>query len=176
MEVVGIGLLAFLFIAIAGLVVIFAVIKAVQSSLRNVANRAMERVLNVGERELVKGVQNIERAIGDEIAKNDPNRLATETMKLAEEKAGELTVSQVMSGLDVRQDVAVRTLEGIRKKSLCSVQDRNGQIVYIFPGFKKRKPVKICEYCGGTYEIREEEPLPSCPSCGAKLKAATVLE
>ena len=136
-----------------------------------IANQATGRVLDVGEKELVKGIEGFKQ----DMVKSDPRRMATEVTKLAKKHGGELTVSKVMADMSVNRELATSTLKRLEKTEICFAKMRGEESIYIFSAFKKKRKVKICEYCDSTYN--EIDKLgDDCPSCGAKLKLETVYD
>lgn len=128
-------------------------------------------MLDVGGKELSKGIEDIKQ----DMIKSDPRRMATEVTKLARNSGGELTVSKVMADMSVSREIAAQTLQKLEKTKVCFVKMRGEETAYIFPGFKKKRKVKICEFCDSTFtEI--EKIGGSCPSCGAKLKLDSVYD
>jgi rubrerythrin len=182
MEIVGALLLSVLAFILLGFLMIFIVIKMVQKSFERVADKAIgsvagmgmgiaakaaDRVLNVGEKELVKGIEGAKKAAME----SDPRRMATEVTRLAKAHKGELTVSTVMAGMTVTEDLARKTLESLERRKLCVSRDNGGQKFYMFPAFKDRRQVKVCDFCESTYEMSSAKN--ACPSCGAELRITT---
>ena len=136
-----------------------------------VASQASSKLLDVGEKELVQGIEGIKQ----DMIKSNPQRMATEVTKLARNSGGELTVSKVMADMTVTRDIAAQTLQKLEKAKVCFVKMRGEETVYIFPGFKKKRKVKICEFCDSTF-VEIEKIGNDCPSCGAKLKIDSVYD
>jgi hypothetical protein len=97
-----------------------------------------------------------------------PDELGQRITELADASDGEVTLSQVMSALDVPEDFARPALARLEAKGLCRPEPREGRTVYGFPGLKESKVVRRCTYCGSEYSVRE--PLHKCPNCGGTLE------
>lgn len=172
MEFVGIALVvAVMLFVIVALVVVFVVVKAVQASVRRAADRALSAVVDIGQQQLAKGVDNLGKSIGQEMLKNNPRRMETEAIKLAKAHAGELSVSNVMAELNVDEGIATKTMESLMRQKLCIPREGGDGKTFVFPAFRKKVEVRICDFCGATYEPDKVES--ACPSCGAKLRIAS---
>jgi hypothetical protein len=87
---------------------------------------------------------------------------------LAASHDAELSLAQVVSELKVPDEAARAALARLEAVGLCTQEQRNGQLTYIFPGLKERKVVRRCSYCGSEYSVRE--PLTKCTNCGGTLE------
>jgi rRNA maturation endonuclease Nob1 len=94
--------------------------------------------------------------------------LAGRITDLAAAHDAEVTLAQVISALDVPDDIARTTLADMEAKGLCHRELRDGRAVYVFPGLKESKVVRRCSYCGSEYSVRE--PLHKCTNCGGPLE------
>jgi hypothetical protein len=97
-----------------------------------------------------------------------PDVLDGRIIDLATAHEAELTLSRVVSTLDVPDDVARAALARMEASGLCYQERREDKTVYIFPGLKDSKVVRRCVYCGNEYSVRE--PLHKCPNCGGNLE------
>lgn len=97
-----------------------------------------------------------------------PDTLDDRITNLAAAHDAELTLAQVISALDVPNDAARAALAHLEAEGLCHQERREGRIIYVFPGFKKKKVTRRCSYCGNEYSVRE--PLHKCPNCGGNLE------
>ncbi len=101
-----------------------------------------------------------------------PADLAQRITILAAENQGELSLAQVMSSLGAPADSALRALDVLEQKGEGHREQRDGKLLYIFPGLKERKVVRRCMYCGSTFPVKE--PLQKCPNCGGQLELVIV--
>jgi hypothetical protein len=97
-----------------------------------------------------------------------PDILDDRIIDLATAHEAELTLSRVISDLDVPDDAARTALARLEANGLCHQERREGKTVYVFPGLKDSKVVRQCSYCGSQYSVRE--PLHKCPNCGGNLE------
>lgn len=186
MEIIGVMLLAIIAFIVVGFLLVFVIIKLVQNSFERVANRAIisaagighnianqaaGRLLDVGQKELEKGIDSAKEAYKKSKLESDPRLMATEITKLAKQNRGELAPANVMSALSVNEEVAKKALERMVQWKQCLAEDREEGRVYIFPAFKEKKIVKVCDYCHSRFE--KDQAATDCPSCGAKLKEIT---
>jgi len=185
-EYVGYGLLAMVGMIIVGLVMIFLLIHIIKWTFRKIAgdainkvvgigsglaNKVVDRALDVGEKGVVSGATAVTKMVGEEMTRNDPKKMAAEITKLAQKYKGELTIPHVISELGLTNDQAQRHLWNLTSQKVCHTEIKDKQKVYIFPGFREKRKVKVCEYCETVYEL--EDVRNECPSCGASLKITT---
>jgi len=97
-----------------------------------------------------------------------PGVLAGRITDLALAHDAEIALAQVISALDVPDDIARATLADMETQGLCHRERRDGRTVYVFPGLKESKVVRRCSYCGSEYSVRE--PLHKCANCGGPLE------
>lgn len=97
-----------------------------------------------------------------------PDIVGQRITELADAGDGEVTLSQVVSTLDVPERFARPALARLEVNGLCRTEQREGRTVYTFPGLKESKVVRRCTYCGSEYSVRE--PLHKCPNCGGTLE------
>ena len=88
-------------------------------------------------------------------------------LDLAAANNAELTLAQIVAGLDVPDDAVRATLGHMEAEGSCHQEQRQGRTLYVFPGLQQRKVVRLCAYCGSQYSVRE--PLQKCPNCGGAL-------
>jgi hypothetical protein len=170
----GIALvLGVMFFVIMALVIVFVVVKVVQSSARRAADRLLDTAVGIGGQQLAKGVETLGKTIGHEMLKSDPRRMETETIKLAKDHGGELTESDLMAALNVDEALAGRTFDSLVRQKLCILKPDAPQKTFIFPAFRKKVQVRVCDFCGASYEPGKVED--ECPSCGAKLRTTTTM-
>jgi hypothetical protein len=100
--------------------------------------------------------------------RSQPGALAARITALAEQNSGEISLAQVMSGLNVPADVATAAMDDLQQKGQCHLEPRGEKTVYVFPGLKEKRMVRKCVYCGSTFPVRD--PLQKCPSCGGNLE------
>jgi rubrerythrin len=173
-------------LVIVGLLMIFLLIHIIKWTFRKIAgdainkvvgigsglaNKVVDRALDVGEKGVVTGAQAVGKIVSEEMTKNDPNKMSSEITKLAQKYKGEITIPHVISELGLTNDQAQRHLWNLTSQKVCHTEIKDKQKVYIFPGFKEKRKVKICEYCETTFELQEVQN--ECPSCGASLKITT---
>ncbi|MCE1245125.1 MAG: hypothetical protein LWY06_00605 [Firmicutes bacterium] len=185
-EYVGYGLLAMIGLIIVGLVLIFLVIHIIKWTIKKIAgdainkvvgigsglaNKVVDRALDVGEKGVVTGATAVSKMVGDELTKNDPKKMGAEITKIAQKYNGEITISHVISELGLTNDQAQRHLWNLTSQKVCHTEIKNKQKVYVFPGFKEKRKIKVCEYCETTFEL--EDVRNECPSCGGTLKIIT---
>jgi hypothetical protein len=97
-----------------------------------------------------------------------PDILDTAIADLAASSDAEVTVAQVVSGLDVPENAARAALARLEAQGLTHPERRDERTVYVFPGLQESKVVRRCTYCGNEYSVRE--PLHKCPNCGGTLE------
>jgi hypothetical protein len=97
-----------------------------------------------------------------------PDVLDDRITTLADRYDAEITLAQVVSGLQVPDGAARAALARLEAQGLCHQERREGKAVYVFPGLKESKVVRRCTYCGNEYSVRE--PLHKCPNCGGTLE------
>lgn len=177
-SILGVAALGIVVMVVAGVAFLWALYALIRHLLwratHQVLNRAVDRVVDVGERHLVSGVGTLTKTVGEEIRKNDPRRLEADVSRLAQERKGRISVADVMAKLDLAQDVASRTLEGLAKRGVCRpTPEEGGSLVYLFDSFLPRRQVVACDYCGGSFG--DADPSQPCPSCGASLTRKSVV-
>jgi rubrerythrin len=144
-----------------------SLVEAGKDAVRDVTHKVMEEAIE-------KGVHDAGRAISLEMLKSNPAKLSNEVIKLAQHNNGELTEALLMTEYQMRDYEAHNILSNLVNKGICVFKRYEDREAYIFPAFKAKKQVKICEYCGNTYEIREA-PHNNCKTCGAPLVITTIL-
>jgi hypothetical protein len=97
-----------------------------------------------------------------------PDVLDDRITTLAAEHDAEITLAQVVSGLDVPDDAARVALARLEANGFCHPERREGREIYVFPGLQESKVVRRCTYCGNEFSVRE--PLHKCPNCGGGLE------
>lgn len=130
-----------------------------------VGNQALGMLLRVGEDELRSGIAFVKKTVDEELLKSDPKRMQMVVAKLAQQHQGELTSFQIMTELDISQRLALDTLQALVQQDVCYLREDGERDVYVFPAFKEKRDVKVCEYCDSTFET--DEVGESCKSCGA---------
>jgi hypothetical protein len=130
-----------------------------------VGNQAIGMLLRVGEGELKQGIAFVKKTMDEELLKSDPKRMQMVVAKLAQQNAGELTAFQVMTELSISQRLALDTLGALAAQQVCFTREDGQRTVYVFPAFKTKRDVKVCEYCDSTFEL--DETGESCGACGA---------
>ncbi len=133
---------------------------------RGVGNQAVGALLRVGEDELRKGIAFVKKTVDEEMLKSDPKRMQMVVAKLAQKNQGELTRFQVMTELSISQRLALDTLQALVEQEVCFVREDGDRQVYVFPAFKEKRDVKVCDYCDSTFELAEVEGN-ACKGCGA---------
>ncbi len=176
---VGLVVLVLLVGVLGGLVVLWVLYMAIKSVLARATHRVLDRtidqVVQAGERQLVAGVSSLSTTVKEEMRKNDPRRQEADISKLARQRQGRVSVSDVMAALDLPQDTALRTLEGLAKRGTCRAsREEGGGMVYLFEAFLPRRQVTSCDYCGGTFQ--EADPDQPCPNCGATLTRKRIVD
>lgn len=142
---------------------------------REFTQKALDSVMEVGKKELAKSVETVKRQIELDAIKNNPARLSNEIIKLAGRNKGTLMIPQIMAEFALPEHQAYKALQSLMEKDICILQYYEDQKVFLFPGFLTKKKVKHCEYCDGTYGLKEVEKN-ECPSCGAPLIITTIFE
>jgi hypothetical protein len=97
-----------------------------------------------------------------------PDVIGQRITDLADASDGEVTLSQVVSTLDVPVRFARPALARLEALGLCRIEQREAKTVYNFPGLKESKVVRRCTYCGSESSVRE--PSHKCPNCGGTLE------
>jgi len=157
----GTVILVVLGLLVGALVVLGAVYLAVRAVLARATHRVLDRtidqVVKAGERQLVAGVSSLSSSVKEEMRRNDPRRQEADISKLARQHQGRVTVADVMASLDLPQDTASRTLEGLVKRGACRpVQDEASGTVYLFEAFLPRRQVTANP--GQPYPIQRPRP------------------
>jgi hypothetical protein len=109
------------------------------------------------------------------MVKGNKEKLVTEITRIAGKYRGELTVPIVMTEFDMPESQAENALRAMVRKDICFARESEDSTVFIFPGFKPRTTIKLCEYCDNRFNP-EDMKEPDCPSCGAVLIIADVYE
>jgi hypothetical protein len=140
-----------------------------------IAGQAMNRVVDYGTQEVVKGAVDLGKSISDDMKRKDPKWVMVQINGIAHRNKGEVTKAQVISELSVTEEMAESVLEELVRKKVCfSREDAKISVrTYIFPGFKEKREIKLCEYCNSVYmpeDVKEE-----CIHCGAPLKHSTTI-
>lgn len=136
---------------------------------RQAGSQAMGSVIEVGKQELGKGVESLKASMQLDALKNNPEKLCNRITQMARMSNGELTIAQVIAEFPLDEAYPRRAFGLLIGKGLCFPRElEEGGSLYIFPGFKKKQPVKLCEYCGNRFKP-EDAPKNDCPSCGAPL-------
>jgi len=100
------------------------------------------------------------------LEKSDPDLQKPRVMKLAGRLQGELTLSQVVAGLEIGAETAERTLEAMVAERKCSIEYHNDQRVFVFAALQARMS-RRCPYCGSDFtQVRTAR---ECPVCHAAL-------
>lgn len=102
------------------------------------------------------------------IAETSPERLETGAIELARQLEGEVTVEQLQVAYSIPAALAKETLERLRAKGQCQMEQRDDHAVYLFKGVLPAKAVKRCPYCGSEFAVRSA--VRKCPNCGAALE------
>jgi hypothetical protein len=177
LALIGAGIFMILFLGdiIKGVAkgVVGSVIGSAIGGRGGIRDRILDRALDVGERELIKGADAVGKMVSKEMLMKDSKRMATEATKHAKESNGELTVSSLMAAMEIPEELARKTLDDLMIKKICFRKETEEDTVYIFPGFKKKKYVKSCEYCDSNFDLDKAQN--ECPNCGAKLTISSVL-
>jgi DNA-directed RNA polymerase subunit RPC12/RpoP len=97
-----------------------------------------------------------------------PGPLGVRITALAEQNSGEVSLAQVVSGLNAPADAAMAAMNDLQQKGQGHMEPRKDTMMFVFPGLKERKMVRKCVYCGNTFPVRD--PLQKCPSCGGRLE------
>ncbi len=87
---------------------------------------------------------------------------------LARRLGGELSVAQVQAEFRIGNELALETLERLRRRGTCQMEPRAGRTVYLFKGVLPAKAVKRCPYCGSEFAVRSA--IHQCPNCGGTLE------
>ena len=171
-EIGGLSLLVVLILIGVGTL---ALVLTIRGLIRYVAARTVDRVVQAGERQLMKGVGQVAKSVAEEVRKNDPKRLEPEVARLAESKRGVLTVADVMAACDVSKIVAQGCLGNMVRKKVCKIELGKGESLsrYVFEAFRAKRTFLACEYC--ETEFPSDVTGTNCPNCGGKLSSKTVL-
>ena len=176
--VLGVAALGIVVMVLSGLVVLallyFTIRRLLFSATHRALDKVVDRAMDVGEKHLVRGVGTLTKTVGEQIRKSDPRRLEADVSALARKRKGRVGVADVMAELELPQDMASKTLEGLARKGTCQAStDETGTKVYLFSAFLERREVLACEYCGGSFQ--DADPDAPCPNCGAKLAPRSVV-
>ncbi|MCE1247121.1 MAG: hypothetical protein LWY06_10795 [Firmicutes bacterium] len=143
---------------------------------REVAQEASRKIMNEAMEVGKEQVKNLGRTVNLNMVKGNKEKLVTEITRIAGKYNGELTVPIVMTEFDMPESEAERSLRLLASKDICFAREgMDDTTVYIFPGFKPRKTIKLCEYCDNRFDPKDMKE-PDCPSCGAVLITADVYE
>jgi hypothetical protein len=139
------------------------------------ASQAMNRVVDRGAMELVQGAKDLGKSINEDMKRKDPKWVEVQINGLAHRNKGEVTIDRVISELSVTNEMASSVLEGLVEKHVCFLKDDAASPVktYIFPGFKEKREIKLCEYCNSVFMPEEAES--QCLHCGAPLTHTTTM-
>lgn len=102
------------------------------------------------------------------IAETSPERLETGAVELARQLEGEVTIEQLQAAYSIPAALAKQTLEQLRAKGQCQLEQRGDYTVYLFKSVLPAKAVKRCPYCGSEFAVRSA--VRKCPNCGAALE------
>lgn len=171
-EIGGLSLLLVLILIGLGTV---ALVLTIRGLIRYVAARTVDRVVQAGERQLMKGVGQVAKTVAEEVRKNDPKRLEPEVARLAETRKGVVTVADVMAACDVSKLVAQECLGNLVRKKVCKIELGKGESLsrYVFESFRQKRTFLACDYC--ETEFGTDATGSSCPNCGGKLTQKTAL-
>ncbi|MBI5956312.1 MAG: hypothetical protein HY871_04860 [Chloroflexi bacterium] len=98
-----------------------------------------------------------------------PGKLAARALGLAAKQGnGEITLSQVMGGLDIPAGLALETMAELERQGQCHLERRGEKEVYVFPGLVPSKVVRRCPYCGTQHPVKTA--VYQFPNCGASLE------
>lgn len=188
MDVAGIGLIALAGACMFGVVVVAALVLVIKGAVQRAASRAVDSaaslghglaqqasgaVMRVGERELVKGWDTFKKTINHEMLTSSPEKMDNAVVKLAQTHGGELTCGNVMAELGVEERLARDTFERLVDQEVCVHEERGEGDLWIFPAFKAKRDVKVCDYCDSIFE--PDEAGSECLACGAQLRTATTI-
>lgn len=179
--VMAVAALGIVVLIVSGLLVLWLLYFTIRRLLFSATHRAIDKVvdraMDVGEKHLVSGVGTLTKTVGEQIRKSDPRRLEADVSALARKRKGRVGVADVMAELDLPQDMASKTLEGLARQGACRAStDETGTKLYLFSAFLERRAVLACDYCGGTFQDADADPDAPCPNCGAKLAHKSVVE
>lgn len=102
------------------------------------------------------------------ITETSPEHLETGAVELAKQLEGEVTVEQLQAAYSIPAALAKQTLERLRAKGQCQLEQRGDYAVYLFKSVLPAKAVKRCPYCGSEFAVRSA--VRKCPNCGAALE------
>lgn len=131
-------------------------------------NQAVESVVDIGKKELERGVENYKKNARLKRIKSSPMMLKAEIVKLAKANNGELTPQHLITALEMEYSETLTAFGLVMTDKACFLQEGTECPVYIFPAFKNKVLIKLCEYCDSRFE-NEDVDDPDCPSCGAPL-------
>jgi DNA-directed RNA polymerase subunit RPC12/RpoP len=80
----------------------------------------------------------------------------------------EVSLSQVVAELGIPDEAAQSALDLLVSKGQCQREQRQGAIVFVFPGLKESKVVRRCVYCKSEFSVKD--PIRVCPNCGGKVE------
>ncbi len=136
--------------------------------LRFLTARAVDQVVAAGERQLVKGVSKI----AEGVKKADPARIDTEVARLAKERQGVLTVSEVMASLQMSQFDSQEALARAVRKRLCKIEAAVTGSRYVFDSFLPTSEQVHCPFCDTLFNEAPADM--TCGNCGGALSKKIV--
>jgi rubrerythrin len=161
-------------LSIAALVGFLSLVFTVKHLLRYVAGRAVDRVVQAGERQVMKGVGQVAKGVAEEVRKHDPKRLEADVTRLAEQRQGNLAVADVMAALQLSQFQAQEALARLVRQRVCTIQPGPLGTRYLFEAFLPRQQVHRCPFCETQFAQPSDHN--NCPNCGGKIENQTVLK
>lgn len=165
-----VGIIVVILAALAFMSLVFTI----KHLLRYLTARAVDKVVEAGERQVMKGVTHVAKEVAEDLRKHDPKRLEADVTRLAEQKQGTLAIADVMSGLQLSQFQAQETLARLVRRKVCTIQTGPLGSRYLFEAFLPRQTVIRCTFCDTDFERATETG--SCPNCGGKIESVTVLQ
>lgn len=146
---------------------IIALTMTVRHLLRFAAARAIDRVVQAGERQVVSAA----KSVAADMQKRDPKRIEADVTRLAQTRQGCVSVADVMAALDVPQSTAQDCLAALVRRKVCRVKMGEKSASYIFENFLPKETVRQCEFCGTDFGGKE---VVNCPNCGGAVSKKEV--
>ena len=143
----------------------------VRSLLRMMAARAVDRVVQAGERQVRDGVVHVATSVAADMKKRDPKRIEPEVAQLAEKRQGKLTVVDIVAALEVPSLTAQECLASMVRKKLCRPKSDSSGTVYLFDNYLPTREVRLCPFCETEFP---NDDSPNCPNCGGAITVKQV--
>ena len=145
---------------------VFLLTWTVRSLLRMMAARAIDRVVQAGERQVRDGVAHVAKSVAADMKKRDPKAIEAQVVQLAQKQRGKLSVADIIAALEVPQLTAQQCLTGMVQRKLCRPKQEGTATLYLFENFLAVREVRWCPFCETEFP---KDDAPNCPNCGGQI-------